>query len=318
MEKAKQAVSGFLSKDGKHNTTVHETVNPSIQHENVTPTRHENVTTAVDREVHQDHYHTSVQPIQHKEVLPESHTHQIGGVEHRNIKHGNDDHIAQRLKTEAAQFKDRQEVGETQHTSTAAPTMTGEHVHHHVHESIQPIIQKETVQPSVVHTTVPVHEVHQNEAKHHTATQLPAVSMDQFRNQGGSLHGREERTDAFNGEPRTVGGTIGGDGAKGTTSLTQKNGASGVGNSGALGSREQGLGHGATGHNHNGNTGNLGSGSTNDGAYGNNAGLTGSQGHGRGTDGNGVNDVTGKKPSLMDRLNPMKDADGDGKKGVMN
>merc|ERR1712230_298871 len=33
---------------------------------------------------------------------------------------------------------------------------------------IQPVIQKETIQPSVVHTTVPVHEVHQNEAKHHT------------------------------------------------------------------------------------------------------------------------------------------------------
>jgi hypothetical protein len=27
--------------------------------------------------------------------------------------------------------------------------------------------------------------------------------------------------------------------------------------------------------------------------------------------------TTGKKPSLMDRLNPMKDTDGDGKKGVM-
>jgi hypothetical protein len=27
---------------------------------------------------------------------------------------------------------------------------------------------------------------------------------------------------------------------------------------------------------------------------------------------------TGKKPSLIDRLNPMKDADGDGKKGLFD
>merc|ERR1712098_910544 len=85
-------------------------------------------------------------------------------------------------------------------------------------------IQKETIQPSVVHTTVPVHEVHQNEAKHHTATSLPAVTMDEFKKQGGHLSGRDERTDAFAGEPRSVGGTLGGAGAHGTTSLTEKDG----------------------------------------------------------------------------------------------
>jgi len=53
MDKAKAAVGSFLHKDGKHDTTVHETVNPAVTQENVTRTQHENVTTAVDREVHQ-------------------------------------------------------------------------------------------------------------------------------------------------------------------------------------------------------------------------------------------------------------------------
>ena len=66
-------------------------------------------------------------------------------------------------------------------------------------------MQKETIQPSVVHTTVPVHEVHQNEAQHHSASALPAVSMADFKKQGGSLTGREERYDGFEGEPRGVG-----------------------------------------------------------------------------------------------------------------
>merc|ERR1711964_794803 len=128
------------------------------------------------------------------------------------------------LAAEQAQFKNARTVGDTQHTSSANPTIAGEHVHHHVHENIQPVIQKETIQPSVVHTTVPVHEVHQNEAKHHTATSLPAVTMDEFKKQGGHLSGRDERTDAFAGEPRSVGGTLGGAGAHGTTSLTEKDG----------------------------------------------------------------------------------------------
>merc|ERR1712137_1354828 len=177
MDKAKAAVGSFLHKDGKHDTTVHE-----------------NVTTAVDREVHQDHHHASVQPIKDREVLPEQQNHQMAGVETRNLKHGNDEHVKERLAAEQAQFKNARTVGDTQHTSSANPTIAGEHVHHHVHENIQPVIQKETIQPSVVHTTVPVHEVHQNEAKHHTAPSLPAVTMDEFKKQGGHISGRDERT----------------------------------------------------------------------------------------------------------------------------
>ncbi len=86
-------------------------------------------------------------------------------------------------------------------------------------QTIQPVVQKETIQPSVVHTTVPIHEVHQNEAKHHAASALPAVSMADFKKQGGSLTGREERYDGFEGEPRAVGSSLGGgSSATGTSS----------------------------------------------------------------------------------------------------
>lgn len=235
MDKAKAAVTGFLSKDGKHDTQVHETVNPAVQDEHITPTIHEDVQQAVDREVHQDHYHTSVQPIQQKEVLPEQHSHILAAAEDRHVKHGNDDHIKQKLAVEQAQFKNTSEVGATKSSSSIAPTVAGEHVHHRkffptksfrqvliasvdVHETIQPVIQKETIQPSVVHTTVPIHEVHHNEAKHHAASQLPPVTMSEFQGNGGSITNREEHVDAFAGEPKTVGNTLGGRGAAGTTS----------------------------------------------------------------------------------------------------
>jgi len=294
MEKAKAAVSDFLHKDGKHTTTVHESVNPAVQTEHITPTRHENVTTAVDREVHQDHHHTTVQPIKHREVLPEKHSHNLAGVEQREFTHGNNDHVHSRLEAERAQFKNTREIGETQHTNTAVPTVGGEHIHHHVHETIQPVIQKETIQPSVVHTTIPVHEVHHNEAKHHTASALPAVTMAEFEKSGGSLKGREERIDSFEGEPRAVGSTLGsggnhilgGHGAKGDTSLTERD-DNRIRNAGIDGK----------------NTNDLTGATTTTGTTGT-TGATGATG-------------TTKKASLIDKINPKVDSNGDGQAGFM-
>ena len=168
-------------------------------------------------------------------------------------------------------------------------------------------MQKETIQPSVVHTTVPIHEVHYNEAKHHSASALPAVSMADFKKQGGSLTGREERYDGFEGEPRAVGNSLGG--SAGTT---------GVGATGRHGQTTAGP--------HSSNLENKMDprvdsdmdGSRNMGA--NRGGTTGNyDDSGRDYDNTTASSrTTGTKPSLMDRLNPMKDTDGDGKKGVMN
>jgi hypothetical protein len=274
-------------------------VNPAIVNENVTPTKHEHVQTAVDREIHQDHHHTSVQPIQHKEVLPEKHTHNIVGVDHRNIQHGNDDHVRQRLEAERAQFKDTRTVGSVQESQSVKPTIAGEHIHHHVHENIQPVIQKETIQPAVVHTTIPVHEVHQNESKHHTTSQLPAVTMDEFQAQGGRLEGRSERIDAFAGEPKSVGGSLGGVGAHGSTTRTEQNSLNG---------------HNGTTKSNNGitnsNSNNVANGSTQGAHHGTNQTTTG-------TTTRSTTNSSVKKVSLMDKLNPKVDADGDGKAGFM-
>lgn len=223
----------------------------------------------------------------------------MGSVEERNFKHGDDSHIRDRLASEKAQFKNTREVGDVQHSHSGGKEVVGEHIHHHVHENIQPVIQKETIQPSVVHTTIPVHEVHQNESKHHTASALPAMSMDDFKRQGGHLSGREERRDDFQGEPKSVGGTLGGHGASGNTSLTESEGHNGH--------------HSSTQNPLNNNTTN---GHHNDGITNSDSAPYGSAGH----HSNGVghdSTTTHKKPSLMDKLNPKIDSNGDGKAGFM-
>jgi len=136
--------------------------------------------------------------------------HNLKGVEHREFRHGDDQQMTQRLEQEAAQFKDQHVRSSEKYTQGAAPSVAGEHIHHHVHETIQPIVQKETIEPHVIHTVVPVHEVHHNAPQHHSASGLPAVSMADFKKQGGALTGREERYDGFEGEPRSIGKSLGG------------------------------------------------------------------------------------------------------------
>ncbi|KAK7720381.1 hypothetical protein SLS57_005470 [Botryosphaeria dothidea] len=389
MEKAKAAVSDFMTKAGHHDTTVHENVAPAVTHQTVKPQRHEEVTTAVDKEIHQDHYHTSVQPVKDREILPEKHHHNLASVEHRQFDHGNDRDVQERLKREAAQFSDKTETGATRETRSAAPQVAGEHVHHHVHETIQPIVQKETIEPHVVHTTVPIHEVHHNAAQHHSSSALPAVSMAEFKKQGGVLSGREERYDGFEGEPRNIGGalsgqhSITGDHGSGShhnhghqhtgtgSGLTGTSGARTTGEAVGAGHRDgthfdraseggitgsgTGLtGSNRTGHHNNGLDNGSGlTGSTRTGHHtsgldsntattgtkgsGTAAGVAGAAGatglagaagtHKTGQHGSGAyaddklsstSSNTEKKPSLLQKLNPLADADGDGKKGFMD
>lgn len=362
MDKVKQALTDFTSRSGHHDTTVHENVAPAVQHETVKPHVHENINTAVDKEVHQDHYHRTVQPVHDREVLPETHTAKLGGVQHREFDHRDHDSVKRNLAQEQAQFKDQRQVEGTTHSQSVAPTVGGEHVHHHIHETIQPVVHKETVQPNVVHTTVPIHEVHHNKATHHESTALPAMTMDEFKNKGGVLSGREERYDEFEGVPKNIGGATGGtaggfgavrDTHGGNVAGSENHrhgdyenapnhrgiaagGATGAAASGLTGSHQKttagphdgnlankadprvdsdrdGRGiHGTTG-----TAGAAGLGSTS-GAHA----THGTTGH-HGTDGaighhDSNTSSTHKKPGLMDKLNPKKDTDGDGKAGIMD
>lgn len=290
MQRAKESVAAFIHKSGHHDTTVHETVAPAVQHETVKPHQHEEVTVATDKEVHQDHYHHTVQPITDREVLPEHHEHNMAPVQHREVDHRDHDAVKRNVAEIQKGFGDEREVRDTTHSRSAAPAVGGEHVHHHIHETIQPVLHKETVQPHVVHTTVPIHEVHHNAVKHHETTELPPLSMAEFTKKGGSLTGREEKYDAFEGEPRNVAGVLGGHHHE----REHERGAVGTGIAG----HEHGVGHN---HNHAG------------GAVQGERRL-----EDKVVDGHHNNhSEPAKKPSLIKKLNPFTDTDGDGKKGVM-
>jgi hypothetical protein len=275
MDKAKAAVSGLLHKAGHHDTQVIEKVNPAVEQTVVKKVVKDEIQTAVDKEIHVDHYHTTIQPVKAREILPEHHEAVIAPVQERHIDLGANSVNPERyIKEDLAPIRSQHtDLGVVEHTQENRGTIAGEHVHHHVHETIQPVLQKEVIQPSVVHTTVPIHEVVHAAPVHHSVSALPAVSLSEFERQGGSLSGRGERVDHFVGDPKPVAAALGSGSHSSTTSSTT---------TGLTGSRSS---------------------------------ATSPTDHHVGTDGQ-----IGTKPkhnsSLLNKLDPRVDSDGDGRAGI--
>ena len=134
-----------------------------------------------------------MQPLQHQEVLPEKHTHNLAPQVEREIHHGDAKQDQSRVAADLAQFQNTSKTIDTTHSQTAAPALIGEHVHHHVHETVQPVIHKEIIQPEVVHTTIPIYEKHTAPSEHHGLSTLPVKTMEEFTSGNNTLRG-DQRT----------------------------------------------------------------------------------------------------------------------------
>ena len=129
------------NKAGETNTTVDQEVAPAVEHETRTNVHETKEQTVVDKERHQDHYHTTIQPLKDREVLPEKHGHTQAATQYREIDRDTGDAKTQ-AERERSGFEDTSEEGKTIEKQSKEPTVTGEQVHHHLHETIQPVIEK--------------------------------------------------------------------------------------------------------------------------------------------------------------------------------
>lgn len=120
-----------------HDTTVDQDVEAIVVHETVKPTEIDAEQTAVMKDIEQEHYHTTVQTISDTQVLPEQRTYNVKAVAEQVFEHGDGKPI-----DTGPQFTDERIINETRHDHTVLPTVVGEHIHHHIHERIQPIIQR--------------------------------------------------------------------------------------------------------------------------------------------------------------------------------
>ncbi|KAF4451666.1 hypothetical protein F53441_5345 [Fusarium austroafricanum] len=171
----------------KDDLTVAKEKTAPVVHEDVKSHEHKKVDTKVDHEVHQDHFHTTIQPVKDKNVLPTKHVYNENEYE-EEIDH-RDNKAKQKAKEEAAGIQSEKHVEDTTHSRENAPADVHEHVHHHLHETIQPVIERETVQENVIHTTNYMHKKEQLNDEHHEATVAPAISMSEFEKGVGTKAG---------------------------------------------------------------------------------------------------------------------------------
>lgn len=163
-----------------HRTVDKEMRNP-VTHEVIRPHQHEEVTPVINREIHKEEHQTKIQPIKSMETLPDQHARKVLPVENKAFVHGNEREARGTLDQDTAEYKDTSVTSQTEHSRSMAPAVAGlERVHHHVHEHIQPVIQKETAAPKVVHTAAPVHETHYEKPEFLETTVLPAKTQDEF------------------------------------------------------------------------------------------------------------------------------------------
>jgi hypothetical protein len=143
-----------------------------------------------------------VQPIEHKEVLPEQHTHNLAPQVEKTFVHGDIEQDKEKHAANLAQFQDTRTVEETTQSTAAASSVAGEHVHHHVHEVVQPVIHKETIQPEFVHTTIPIHEKVTAPSEHHGLSTLPVKTLEEFKATGTDLTAKHHSHHEYEGHPR--------------------------------------------------------------------------------------------------------------------
>ncbi|KAK4544352.1 hypothetical protein LTR36_004243 [Oleoguttula mirabilis] len=160
-------------------TTVEKDVAPAVEHEVRSAAHKEEETTVINKERHQDHYHTTIQPLKQTEILPEQHDYEEASKDRKiNRDTGN---AKAEAEAQLAQFKNTSEVGATTTVKSKEAVVGGEHIHHHFHETIQPVIEKETIQPSVTHKTITVNETIKEQSENLGITTAPVMSVDDFK-----------------------------------------------------------------------------------------------------------------------------------------
>lgn len=143
MDAAASAVGKFLNQAGDKDTTVEQDVAPAVEHDTITKKHETKEQKVIDKERHQDHYHTTVQPLKDREVQDTKHDHEQAPTEYRKVDNdAKRDDVKAQAASDRNQYKDSTIEGMRHEKTTKEGDVVGEQVHHHLHETIQPVIEK--------------------------------------------------------------------------------------------------------------------------------------------------------------------------------
>ncbi|KAH6908634.1 hypothetical protein BKA70DRAFT_1400272 [Coprinopsis sp. MPI-PUGE-AT-0042] len=160
-----------------------------VTHEFVRHLETEEVERVKDHERHVHHIQHHIQPVIASEELAEKHeklVHPVTRIAEQHVNKVEDNTL---FKGQVLKHKDTIRHGAKERTIVDKGTVINEHVHHHVHHVIQPVIEKETIDRSRIHTTIPIKEVTQEAPIIHQSQSHPAIPLEHFLRIGGNLEG---------------------------------------------------------------------------------------------------------------------------------
>lgn len=148
---------------------VHERVHKTIIDENQT---------VVDREHEQDHYKKKIQPIAVKEGEAVEHTAGKNVHEERKLDNSAKENTRAKLAAEDSKLQSTLDT-DVKHESVQKADIVNEKTHHHLHERVQPVLEKDVYQKEVRHNQKNVHEVVQDKDKIEETEVLPTVEKSE-------------------------------------------------------------------------------------------------------------------------------------------
>jgi len=119
--------------------------------------------------------------VEDRQTLPTEHKHQTAQAEHHHYDSQMAEEDAARLKSQQSGLESSRSSAPVERTVTEQEAKVRGVTHHHIHETIQPVVERETVAPTVVHQNVPVHEHITDRPIVHDQTVEPTLSMNEFR-----------------------------------------------------------------------------------------------------------------------------------------
>ncbi|KAI0023695.1 hypothetical protein F4780DRAFT_776712 [Xylariomycetidae sp. FL0641] len=191
------------SKVGSGETTHGRSMAEAIKPETVKKGEHWESQTSVDKETHQDHLNHTAQPVYSRRVLPEQHERRVSSGKHVKFDELLEQETKNKAKKEWERYHDERGAENTPYTKSEGVEAETEHVHRHIHETVQPFIFEGLGQSRVFHPTNPVHEPHHKPAQHHDTTTLPGIGLSDFLAMTDFLAGKEGSKDV--GEDQGVG-----------------------------------------------------------------------------------------------------------------
>ncbi|GAK64844.1 uncharacterized protein PAN0_006c3059 [Moesziomyces antarcticus] len=137
------------------------------------------------RHVHHIQHHT--QPVLDSEHAAEQVHNKIHPVTKVHETHASTDKDATLLTSVAGQHADKYAEAPLHRQVIDKGEVVKEHIHHHIHNVVQPIIEKDTHEYHRIQTTIPTHVVTHEAPIVHESTHHKAVSKDEFLSGGGNL-----------------------------------------------------------------------------------------------------------------------------------